>query len=236
MNESQPALDTLHHVETPEGVELSLRVAGLPARALAFAADIFVRSVFYTVAAIPIGIGFGAAAGGLIFMIFALGEVIYPVAFELLGDGQTLGKRMVGIRVVHADGTRIRWQASLLRNLLLFADMLPGTYMFALASMLASRGFRRLGDHAAGTLVIYTEAKAQPQPRTAASDPAPPALPLALDEQAAVLAFGARSAAFSAARREELAALATPLLRAGAPATPQLEAVAAHLRGAGRAR
>jgi uncharacterized RDD family membrane protein YckC len=236
VSEAQPTLDTLHHVETPEGVELSLRVAGLPARAIAYAADVFVRSVFYTAAAVAISVGLGAAAGGLLFMLFALGEVIYPFAFELLADGQTLGKRMVGIRVVHTDGTRIRWQASLLRNLLLFADMLPGTYLFAIASMLASPGFRRLGDHAAGTLVIYTEEKTRPAPRVGASEPAPPALPLALDEQAAVLAFGARSGAFSAARREEIAALATPLLRAGAPAAPQLEAVAAYLRGAERAR
>ena len=237
MIEASAPLDTLHHVETPEGVELSLRAAGLPARAIALAADVFVRGVFYTVAIIVLGFASAGAAGaGLIFMTYALGEVIYPVAFELLGDGQTLGKRMVGIRVVNADGTRIRWQASLLRNLLTFADMLPGTYLFAITSMLTSRGFRRLGDHAAGTLVIYTEAKAQAAARAAASDPAPPALPLALGEQAAVLAFGARSAAFSPARREELAALATPLLRAGAPAAAQLEAVAAYLRGAERAR
>jgi len=196
----------------------------------------FVRSLFYGVASVVAAVGLGDAAGAFVFMLVALGEVVYPVAFELLGDGRTLGKRMVGVRVVNADGTRIRWQASLLRNLLLYADMLPGTYLFALASMLASRGFRRLGDHATGTLVIYTEEKPQPAPRAGVNEPAPPALSLALEEQAAVLAFGARSAAFSAARREELAALATPLLRPGAPAAPQLEAVAAYLRGAERAR
>ena len=117
------------------------------------------------------------------------------------------------------------------------ADLLPGTYLFALASMLASPRFQRLGDHAAGTLVVHVEAKAESAPTAAASaPPAPPALPLTQDEQAALLAFGARSAAFSPARREELASLATPLLVPGDSAASQLEAVAAYLRGSERAR
>jgi uncharacterized RDD family membrane protein YckC len=228
-------IDTLHHVEAPEGVDLTLRVAGPASRALAYTADLTVRWLVYGMSAIPLMIGLREVGMGLWFAIIALGEVAYPVAFELLGGGQTLGKRWVGIRVVHEDGTRVRWQASLTRNLLIAADLLPGTYLFALVSMLVSRRFQRLGDHAAGTLVIYTEPKPLAQPAlSAAVAPARPAIPLSQGEQAALLAFGARAAAFSPARREELAALATPLLGAGAPAAPQLEAVAAYLRGAER--
>lgn len=231
-------IDTLHNVEAPEGVDLALRLAGPAPRAIAYGADLAVRWIAYLFAAIPLAGLLADVGAGLVFLLIGLGEVIYPVAFELLGDGQTLGKRMVGIRVVHDDGTRIRWQASLLRNLLVTADALPGTYLFAIASMIASPRFQRIGDHAAGTLVVYADAPAQRAAVASAADvePAPPALPLALEEQAALLAFGARSGAFSPARREELANLASPLLRPGAPAAEQLAAVAAHLRGAERAR
>jgi uncharacterized RDD family membrane protein YckC len=230
-------IDTLHNVEAPEGVDLTLRLAGPIPRAAAYAADLGLRSVFYFAAFVPLTIVLREVGLGIMLVLVSLGEVIYPLAFELLGDGQTLGKRMLGIRVVHDDGTRIRWQASLVRNLLVFADALPGTYLFAIASMLASRRFQRLGDHAAGTLVVHVDAKPARAPASAASIvPLAPAIPLVLEEQAAVLAFGARSAEFSPARREELARLATPLLRPGAAAAPQLEAVAAHLRGSERAR
>ncbi len=231
-------IDTLHHVEAPEGVDLALRLAGPIPRATAYGADLAVRMTFYGVAMFPLTLVLREVGLGILLVLISLGEVIYPVAFELLGDGQTLGKRMVGIRVVHDDGTRIRWQASLTRNLLVFADGLPGSYLFAIASMLASRRFQRLGDHAAGTVVVYAEAKPARAPTATTSDsaPMPPALALSLDEQAAVLAFGARSTEFSPARREELARLAVPLLRPGAAAAPQLEAVAAHLRGSERAR
>ncbi len=231
-------IDTLHHVEAPEGVDLALRLAGPAPRAIAYAADVAIRWIVYLFALIPLAGLLQEVGGGLFVLVFALGEVIYPVAFELLGDGQTLGKRMVGIRVVHDDGTRIRWQASLLRNLLVVADALPGTYLFAIASMSVSQRFQRIGDHAAGTVVVYVDAPPQRAAGAAAADaePAPPAIALALEEQAALLAFGARSQAFSPARREELAKLATPLLRPGAPAAEQLAAVAAHLRGAERAR
>src|SRR5512145_1100246 len=116
------ALDTLHTVEAPEGVDLALRLAGVVPRAMAFALDVSLRSTFYMLAAIPLMILLQKVGLGVWFLLIALGEVIYPVAFELLSDGQTLGKRVVGIRVVHEDGTRIRWQASLLRNLLTAAD------------------------------------------------------------------------------------------------------------------
>jgi uncharacterized RDD family membrane protein YckC len=232
-------LDTLHAVEAPEGVDLALRLAGVVPRALAYGFDLSVRLALYMFGAIPLLMWLGEVGFAVSFLVVALGEVIYPVSFELLSDGQTLGKRVVGIRVVHLDGTRIRWQASLLRNLLTTADALPGTYLFALTSMLCSQRFQRIGDHAAGTVVVYVEPKLRPESDAAlpAAEPAPPALALSLEERAAVLAFGARAAELSPARREELAGLAAPLLAAGrGSATAQIEAIAAHLRGGSGAR
>lgn len=226
------ALDTLHTVETPEGVELALRLAGVVPRALAFAIDVSLRLAFYLFAAFPLGIWLEKVGIAIWLFLIALGEVIYPIAFELLADGRTIGKRVVGIRVVHEDGTRIGWQASLVRNLLTAADALPGTYLFAFASMICSRQFRRIGDHAAGTVVVHVETKPGAGAPDATVVPAAAPFPLSPDESAAVLAFGARAHELSADRREELASLATPLLVPGrGPAAAQLEAIAAHLRG-----
>ena len=226
------ALDTLHTVETPEGVELALRLAGVVPRSLAFAIDVSLRLAVYFFALFPLTIWLEKLGLAVWFLVIALGEVIYPVTFELLADGQTIGKRVVGIRVVHDDGTRIRWQASLVRNLLTAADALPGTYLFAVASMICSQRFRRIGDHAAGTVVVYAEAKPAAGAPAAAVLPAPPPIALSPDESAAVLAFGARAHELSPGRREELASLAAPLVvRGRGPAAAQVEAIAAHLRG-----
>jgi uncharacterized RDD family membrane protein YckC len=227
-------LDTTHSVETPEGVRLVLRVAGPVPRLLAFLLDSSLRGLAYVGAAIALTSTLRDLAGPLIVLFVFACEWFYPVLFEVLGDGQTIGKRLVGLRVVHDDGTRIRLPASLLRNLLLAADMLPGTFAFALLSMLASRDFRRLGDHAAGTLVIHAGTVAR---RTAAPLPeraplAPP-LPLGVEEQRAVVAFAERAPRLSEARAAELAGLATPLLDGREPPAERLLRIAAWLRGAG---
>ena len=221
----------------PEGVDLALRLAGPVPRAIAFGIDVALRGFFYFVALIVLTLGLRELGVGLVILTVFLGEVIYPVAFELLGDGRTIGKRIVGIRVVHDDGTRIRWPASLLRNLMIAADALPGTYLFALASMLCSPRFQRLGDHAAGTVVVYVERPpSQAGLAQSPAAPAPPAIPLAQAEQTALLAFAARAGELSEARREELASLATPLISPGESPAAQLDGIAAHLRGAQRAR
>src|SRR5690606_13883122 len=100
--------------------------------------------------------------------------------------------------------------------------------------MLAPRDFRRLGDHAAGTLVIHTEKPARrpaaPPPERA---PLAPPIPLSVEEQRAVVAFAERAPRLSEARAAELAALAAPLVDGRAPPAERLLRIAAWLRGAG---
>nr|GFD53798.1 hypothetical protein [Tanacetum cinerariifolium] len=79
----------------------------------------------------------------------------------------------MGLRVVHDDGTPVGWSASLLRNLLRFVDMLPFGYSVGAFACLQHPLFKRLGDLAAGTLVIYRDA---PTPRPTLPD-APPVMP-----------------------------------------------------------
>ncbi len=151
-----PPLDTRYQVETPEGIDLPLRPAGLMPRALAFAIDLGIRGLvlgllFFVLAFFgELGIGLGSI---LLFVI----SWWYMVLFELFNQGRSPGKQMMGLRVVQDDGRPIGWSASLIRNLLRFVDMLPFGYAFGAISCLQHPTFKRLGDLAAGTLVVYRE-------------------------------------------------------------------------------
>lgn len=224
-------LDTVHEVETPEGVRLSLRAAGPVPRALAFAIDFGLRAGFYFLLLLVLLQPVVDLPGALLLLIVFAGEWLYPVLFEVWNRGQTIGKKAAGLRVVNADGTRVGWAASLLRNLLLTADALPGTYAAGLASMLISPSFQRLGDLAAGTLVVHVGEAPAAAPAPADDEPFPPPLPLTLEEQHAVIAFRERAPLFSQARARELAGLATPLTGDAPDPRARLLGIAAWLLG-----
>ncbi len=92
-----------------------------------------------------------AFIGVIVFLV----EWSYPVYFEVLKDGVTPGKRLLGLRVVNETGLPISWKASVLRTVLLTVDILPGFGLVALVSMFVTGRAQRLGDLVAGTLVIY---------------------------------------------------------------------------------
>lgn len=194
-------IDTVRFNETPEGVDLGLRVAGPVPRALALAIDWLIRLGLYIVL-IPLllfsGIGAGLVALGAFFI-----EWLYPVVFEVR-RGATPGKRALGLTVVHDDGTPVGLPASLIRNLLRVVDFLPICYCTGLISTMVDRDFRRLGDLAAGTLVIHTEGDER-KPRIPEVPPRQPPPGLALSTQQAILAFAERSGRLSESRCEELA-------------------------------
>jgi uncharacterized RDD family membrane protein YckC len=202
-------LDTYRPVETPEGVEIGLRVAGPVPRLFAAAIDLAVRLGVYTILMIPVSF-LGEGGIGLLFVAMFLMEWFYPVLFEVRRGGATPGKRRLGLLVLHRDGTPVGWMASIVRNLLRFADFLPAAYGFGIASMLIDRDFRRLGDLAAGTVVVHRDAEVAGY-RVPTGPPLRPPVPLDLDEQRAVLDFAERLGTWSEARAAELAALAAPL-------------------------
>ena len=223
-------LDTRYQVETPEGIDLILRPAGLMPRALAFALDLLIRGAILAGAFIVLAIlgQFGAGLGTLLYFLI---NWWYPVLFEVLYQGRTPGKKVMGLRVVHDDGTPVGWAASLTRNLLRAVDMLPFAYCAGAVSCLSHASFKRLGDLAAGTLVVYQDAPAkQPQPPEAAAERAP--FPLSLAEQRAVLDFAERGSSLSGARRAELAGiLAEPLESLPEHAEARLHGIARGLLG-----
>lgn len=227
-----PVLDTRYHVETPEGIDLLLRPAGVVPRALAYLIDLGIR-VLLMVALFMLLAFLGELGTGLGLILTFIMTWWYMVLFEVLNQGRSPGKQMMGLRVVHDDGTPIGWSASLLRNLLRFADILPFAYTLGLLSCLSNSAFKRLGDLAAGTLVIYRD----PPPSRPQVPPTTPELapwPLSLEEQRALMSFAERGTQLSAARREELASiLAQPLGIAPEQAEARLNRIASGLLGNG---
>ena len=201
-------LDTLTSAETPEGIALALRPAGVVARAGAFAIDLLIRGALMLVVSMvlaPLG-RFGS--GMALILWFAL-EWFYPVLFELLPGGATPGKRALGLRVTMDSGLPITPAASLLRNLLRTADFLPFAYGLGLATVLMRSDFKRLGDIAAGTIVVHVQ-RATLHGALPEATPAAPAHPLTPRAQAAVIAWAGRSTRITEARLAELAQLAAP--------------------------
>lgn len=208
-------IDSSRAIETPEGVLLELRLAGPTVRALAWALDMAIRFAVY------MGLGMflpllGGAGVAIWLITMFLMEWFYPVFFEVLARGQTVGKMALGIRVLCDDGTPVGWYQSTVRNFLKFVDFLPVLYGAGLLSMLVQRDFKRLGDLAAGTLVVYTERRvprqhrADADPETAEAVVLPP-VPLTLEEQQALVAFAARRRELTTERAEELVDLLEPL-------------------------
>ena len=206
------SLDTLYRVEAPEGVALALRPAGAVARSAAFTIDLFIRFMVLSVLA---GVLTQVKGIGVAFWLLAafLLEWFYPVAFELSPAAATPGKLALGLRVVMDNGLPVTAGASLLRNLLRAVDFLPVLYGLGLMSTLLRRDFKRLGDLAASTLVVYNPER----PRTVVWPEAPvcaPGHPLALAQQRALLHLAGRAGRLTPQRVEELAELVAPAVHA----------------------
>ena len=196
-------------------------LAGPAVRASAWLIDMLIRAGVYLICSWGF-IWLGKVGQGLQLLLIFLLEWLYPVVFEAI-RGATPGKKVMGILVCQDNGTPLSWNASLLRNLLRVADFLPFFYGFGLISILANRDFKRLGDLAAGTVVIYAPAtnNAKPLPD---SKPLPPPFPLDLSEQQAITNVAERSSSFSDARTQELAELLTPVTHTSQNKAPQNKA------------
>lgn len=224
-------LDTRREIETPEGVVLSERVAGPLPRALAWTVDLFARAALYLLLATGLELA-GAFAGGLmLILLFAL-EWGYGVAFELMLNGRTPGKLVLGLQTVMDDGTPVTSRASVLRNLLRVADFLPVGFLLGLLSALVDPYGRRLGDLAAGTLVVYRRAAAAPRQPLPPGPVSPPPTPLRPEEQQTLVDLALRGPGLSFDRQVELAELVgAGWGLTGRAALDRATAVARYVRG-----
>ncbi len=204
-------LDTTRRVATPEGIELTLHLAGPVPRALAWAIDFALRLGLMLVI-MMVATPFGRAGMGILLLAAFFVEWLLPAFFEAMWNGRTPGKRAMGLRVLNDDGTPVRWPGALTRNLLRAADFLPFFYGVGLVAMLGNRDFKRLGDLAAATVVVYEPEKRAAAKEIVAAPAVAPPFSLSLAEQRALLELAERSAGLTPERLEELAELPTPLV------------------------
>jgi uncharacterized RDD family membrane protein YckC len=248
MEEAAGRIDTLQAIELAEGVEVRLRIAGPLQRGVALGIDWGVQIaglviVWVILMIAGIGIGFTVSTGlGLLAWFFTWWW--YPVFFEASKWGATPGKRMLGLRVVQTSGAPITFSQALVRNFLRVADampMLPSAWLgglpiptmaFGLATCLATKRFQRLGDLAAGTVVIYD--KVLPEPAVPAPPPMESSRPLRAlrpEEVRAVVAFRERAGLWSEGRRAEIADHASELSGSkGSPGVARIMAMAHWLQ------
>lgn len=161
-------------IETPEQIALEFPLAGVGSRFLALAIDLLIQAVLvFVLFLLWIGLslvaarfgltgGIGGVSVSLDMWVGALallaGFIVmygYYALFEILWRGQTPGKRVLGLRVIAASGRPASAYQLILRNLLRIVDALPGPYAVGILSVMVTARSQRLGDLAAGTVVVH---------------------------------------------------------------------------------
>jgi uncharacterized RDD family membrane protein YckC len=151
-------------IETPEQTSLEFPLAGIGSRFLAVALDTLLQVATYIllglIAALLNTLGFLPTLGkqwGIAVLIFIgfLVQFGYYGAFEASWNGQTPGKRWTHLRVIQDSGRPISAYDAILRNLLRIVDWLPTLYAVGIVTILVSGEKKRVGDYAAGTVVIH---------------------------------------------------------------------------------
>ncbi len=167
---------------TPEGVEVEITLAGLGSRmaaglydAVAISFLVLAESLVVVLFALALGASealAGGTAGGFAFFVV----IFYGVFYETYREGQTPGKRRLRIRVVGDSGEPVEFRMALVRNLLLVVDVFITMALAAVISIVRSSRSQRLGDMAAGTLVVLSSESSGPAVDLTVSIGALPAL------------------------------------------------------------
>lgn len=145
---------------TGDAVTLDLRIAGLPSRTLALAVDVALQVILLLIGSVLVGWifsagGSGGAQAALTLSVVVLALVVWPTVLETITHGRSLGKMMMGLRVVRDDGGPVRMRHSLVRALaMVFLDLWVTSGVVGGLSALLSSKSKRMGDHLAGTIVV----------------------------------------------------------------------------------
>lgn len=244
-------LDRDLRVRTAEHVGISYRLAGIGNRFLAAFIDLAVLLTLEVSLALVLSFGLAGLEPVLRTAILAVGLVLlvlvipfaYWVLLETFWNGQTLGKRAVGIRVLREDGSPVGFFAVLARGLLRLLDIVPLIFPIDVLLMLLSAKGQRLGDLVAGTVVVKATFERDFEALRTRAAPAASSLSvrgLSGEEQRLVREFALREAALAPDARAAVAASIAARLRSAVPesaAHPDdaefLRAVAASLRESG---
>lgn len=197
-------LENKKFVQLPEGVDIAITPAGLVSRSIAYLIDFAIRAVIMAVAGIGLGV-MGNAGQGLWLIGYFVISWGYNIVFEAR-NGQTPGKKRLAIRVVQENGLPASFSQIVLRNLLRPADMLPFGYFLGLIVMACNGRFKRIGDWAAGTMVVYQDDTLKLR-HIGKGEVTVPSVQLSTEEQLAILTFAERRKQLSPARCQELATI-----------------------------
>jgi uncharacterized RDD family membrane protein YckC len=152
------ATGTSSGIVTPEAVLLEFSEAGLGSRSLAFLVDLGVRAaLLYAVLFVLGAAGFVLDETVIVVALAAAGfaiVLVYPVVWETIWNGRTPGKMLIGLRVVTVEGAPVRFRHAAIRSGLGLVDFLVGAGAVAILTVLVTRRNQRLGDLAAGTIVL----------------------------------------------------------------------------------
>lgn len=237
-----PPIDATIDIITPENISFRYRIAGPYRRLPAFFIDVLLRFGVWIVIFIVLSLisavsllntFLGQTIAGVLFFLM---EWLYGGLLETYWNGQTVGKRVMGIRVLSVDGQPINGLQAFLRNILRFADLMPlvslsalmdvedpipiPTLVIGLVTTLLTRRFQRLGDIVCGTMVVIDEkswlfepAKLE-DPRVAQlAAELPPSFVVSRTMAQALATYVDRRQLFSPPRRREIARhIAEPLL------------------------
>jgi uncharacterized RDD family membrane protein YckC len=229
-------------IATPEGVSLDLLLAGLGSRFIGAIVDVVVQLALlvalYAVFSATTSNGFVLAIFSIVAFLVLFG---YDVLFEVANAGRTPGKLVAGLRVLRHDGRSVDFVTSAVRNLLRIVDFLPSLYVVGVVMIVATRDHQRLGDLAAGTIVVRERravTQAVPLPPPALAPDAPyltwDVSAVTPDEVATVRSFLERRTTITPAARAQLAWELSARLRGKVggphdqwPPEPFLEAIVA---------
>ena len=159
-------------IRTPESIVFSYELAGVGSRFLAVAADLAIQMIIVIGLFVGLGLlashvhlghvkstpaidqlGTSILVGVLVFVNFLI-FFGYFILFEAFWHGQTPGKRLLGIRVVRDGGFPLEFWGSLIRNILRIGELMLGFYVVSAITSIFSPENKRIGDYAAGTIVI----------------------------------------------------------------------------------
>jgi uncharacterized RDD family membrane protein YckC len=238
----EPLPDTELVVATPERVSFDYQVAGLGTRAIAQTLDLLIvagilLAVFFAAA----GLGLATGSGNIFIRFLVLGALFLLFGYfwvsEALWSGQTVGKRVFRLRAIGDRGERLTFAQAGIRNVVRIVDFLPYGYGVGLVVLFVNGKGRRLGDLAAGTIVVKDSdavglwqlpgARPAPTAGAPASPPIPTYAPATPGEIALrqldpelrrfVSAYARRRPELSMELRAQLAYQMQPSLRAAAP-------------------
>ncbi len=146
-----------HEIRTPENVVFEFELAGLGSRALAWLIDLFVMLTMILTASCVIS-ATQVVAGGFALALLSVAVFLvqwwYSALAEWWTGGRTVGKMVVGLRTLDERGLRVSFLQAVVRNLVRIVDLLPALYLVGGVSALLDGSGRRLGDLAAGTIVV----------------------------------------------------------------------------------